>query len=194
MEGRGCSPCFSYCPGSPLYYHFNSVAKSSLLSYRNCRWIRILEHSAAREEEIHHTKYHPACYNLTFLAQMLSSKSNTVKYLLSHLKKQNQDSRSSTTRFISPISKTNFWRDPCTCQNTKPVYRLLNNFFQLSEEVTWVTCLLLPVPLPCISLSLRQWSQMSLFGDCGALHISKWQWEWDGLSNGIQWMKRKTFS
>lgn len=73
-------------PGVPLPYHSDSVAKSSLLNYKNCRRRLLLERSAAaREEEIRHVEYRPACYNLTSLAQTLSRKRNAPKYLLSHL-------------------------------------------------------------------------------------------------------------
>lgn len=95
VEGSGCSPCshtvpdfrsITACHSVPFHCHFYSTTKSSFPSYRNCRWILILEHSGAKEEEIHHMESCPACYNLTSLAHMLSPEGNAVKHPLSHLK------------------------------------------------------------------------------------------------------------
>lgn len=53
-----------------------SLLLCCFLCYRNCRWILALEHSGAKQEDIHHVEYCPLCYNLTSLAQMLSRKGN----------------------------------------------------------------------------------------------------------------------
>lgn len=140
---------------------------------------------------------HPARCNLTSVAQTLSSKTNAEKRLLSYLKKKerkkNESSRSSTTRFIFPISKAN-WRGPCICQNTNPIYRRRDCFFWLFGEVTWVTHLALPVPQALylsLSKAVKQNVTVRGMGEPSPSPGERWN---ERLSNTVQSISRKTFS
>lgn len=131
----------------------------------------------------------PACYHLPSLAHLLGHKGNAVKHPLSHLKNKMKTQDLQPQGSFFPISKANCWRQPWACQNTKPIYRLLDGFFHLFEEVTWVTRLILPVPLYLLlSKTIKQNTIVRGTAE------PRWEVGWEGLSHRIQSIRRKTFS
>lgn len=138
---------------------FLLICREQFTILRNCRWTLTLEHSGAGEGETHyHMGYYPGCYNLTSLPQMLSSTNNAMKHLLFHL-----ETKTKTTDFQPRDSFFQFPRQ--TAEEGLALVSTQNPFigswivffsFQLFGEVTWVTHLILPVPVCCISLFTRQ--------------------------------------
>ena len=97
------SLCFAVCPCQLTFEEPFALLQELQM---NTAMFNILEHSRAREEDIHHMKYHPACYYLTSLTQMLSNEGNAVEFPLPHLKKRKLSIFNDKIHFL-PIPKAN---------------------------------------------------------------------------------------
>lgn len=200
--GKRTQSLFSHCPRFQRHHCNVLVFHDTITSAQLQRGVFYLQELQmdtyswtfwSEGKEIHHMEYCSACHNLTSLAQMLSSKGNAVKHPFSHLKNKMKtwDLQLQSSFFQFPRQ---------TAEESLALVKIQNSF--ISAWIVSFTYLKRWLGLPdsdCPGPGLVSPSPQDnkakchCSGNCRALHIPRWEVKWEGLSNGIQSITKKTF-